>query len=243
MAIHTKRGRLLGQHFDGGPPRNLNHVFLRQFENGFNKKIDMFMFKNQNDGATLSKNKLWVIVSLTESEQLQKNLEENKPSRKYLTNLHPPPPMPLRSLINYHGMSSNSSLFTLVRARRMILGRKYSLHVEWSNFLLFRSLFVHTCTDIAGIPRKRRGSISRMYGILQDKSRKIDKLKHWEKSQALKLLLHSCPRLNYDVSAACCRNLNFLWYIPVLSKTHSEVPIMLRWPWIDERQHMWHVYT
>ena len=44
---------LFGQHFDGEPPRNLNHVFLRQFENGFNKKIGMFMFKNQNDGATL----------------------------------------------------------------------------------------------------------------------------------------------------------------------------------------------
>ena len=45
---------LFGQRFDGEPPRNLNHVFLRQFENGFNKKIGMFMFKNQNDGATLS---------------------------------------------------------------------------------------------------------------------------------------------------------------------------------------------
>ena len=45
---------LFGQHFDGEPPRNLNHVFLRQFGNGFNKKIGMFMFKNQNDGATLS---------------------------------------------------------------------------------------------------------------------------------------------------------------------------------------------
>ena len=29
---------LFGQHFDGEPPRNLNHVFLRQFGNGFNKK-------------------------------------------------------------------------------------------------------------------------------------------------------------------------------------------------------------
>ena len=44
---------LFGQHFDGGPPRNLNLVFLRQFGNGFNKKIGMFMFKNQNDGAIL----------------------------------------------------------------------------------------------------------------------------------------------------------------------------------------------
>ena len=44
---------LFGQHFDGEPPRNLNHVFLRQFGIGFNKKIGMFMFKNQNDGATL----------------------------------------------------------------------------------------------------------------------------------------------------------------------------------------------
>ena len=46
---------LFGQHFDGEPPRNLNHVFLRQFENGFNKKIGRIMFKNQNDGATLSR--------------------------------------------------------------------------------------------------------------------------------------------------------------------------------------------
>ena len=54
IAIHTKTGMLFGQHFDGESPRNLNHVFLRQFGNGFNKKIGMFMFKNQNDGATLS---------------------------------------------------------------------------------------------------------------------------------------------------------------------------------------------
>ena len=46
---------LFGQHFDGEPPRNLNHVFLRPFGNGFNKKIGMFMFKNQNDGATLTR--------------------------------------------------------------------------------------------------------------------------------------------------------------------------------------------
>ena len=46
---------LFGQHFDGEPPRNLNHVFLRQFGNGFNKKIGMFMFKNQNEGATLKR--------------------------------------------------------------------------------------------------------------------------------------------------------------------------------------------
>ena len=45
---------LFGQQFDGEPPKSLNPVFLRQFENGFNKKIGMFMFKNQNDGATLS---------------------------------------------------------------------------------------------------------------------------------------------------------------------------------------------
>ena len=45
---------LFGQHFDGEPPRNLNHVSLPQFGNGFNKKIGMFMFKNQNDGATLT---------------------------------------------------------------------------------------------------------------------------------------------------------------------------------------------
>ena len=54
IAIHTKTGMLFGQHFDGEAPRNLNHVFLRTFENGFNKKIGMFMFKNQNDGATLN---------------------------------------------------------------------------------------------------------------------------------------------------------------------------------------------
>ena len=52
--MHTKTGMLFGQHFDSEPPRNLNHVFLRQFESSFNKKIRMFMFKNQNDGATLS---------------------------------------------------------------------------------------------------------------------------------------------------------------------------------------------
>ena len=53
IAIHKKTGKLFGQHFDGGPPRNLNHVFMRQFGNGFNKKIGMFMFKKQNDGTTL----------------------------------------------------------------------------------------------------------------------------------------------------------------------------------------------
>ena len=50
---------LFGQHFDGEPPRSLNHVFLRQFENGFNKNIGMFMFKNQNDGATLTYKKVY----------------------------------------------------------------------------------------------------------------------------------------------------------------------------------------
>ena len=52
----SKTGMPFGQHIDGEPPRNLNHAFLRQFENGFNKKIGMFMFKNQNDGATLPSN-------------------------------------------------------------------------------------------------------------------------------------------------------------------------------------------
>ena len=37
--MHTKTGMLFGQHFDGGPPRNLNHVFLRQFQNSFIKKL------------------------------------------------------------------------------------------------------------------------------------------------------------------------------------------------------------
>ena len=37
-AIHTKTRMLFGQHFDGEVPRNLNHVFLRPFEHGFNKK-------------------------------------------------------------------------------------------------------------------------------------------------------------------------------------------------------------
>ena len=36
IAIHTQTGMLFGQHFDGEAPRNLNHVFLRTFENGFN---------------------------------------------------------------------------------------------------------------------------------------------------------------------------------------------------------------
>ena len=44
---------LFGQHFDSELPRNLNHVFLRQFQNCSNKNIGTFMFKNQNDGATL----------------------------------------------------------------------------------------------------------------------------------------------------------------------------------------------
>ena len=54
MAIHTKTGILFGQHFDSEPPRNFNHVSLRQFEQRFNKKIGTFMFKNQNDGAIFS---------------------------------------------------------------------------------------------------------------------------------------------------------------------------------------------
>ena len=52
-AIHTKTRMLFGQHFGGKVPINLNHVFLRPFEHGFSKKIGTFMFKNQNDGATL----------------------------------------------------------------------------------------------------------------------------------------------------------------------------------------------
>ena len=43
---------LFGQHFDGELPRNLNHVFLRQFQNCSNKKIVTFMFKNHRDRAT-----------------------------------------------------------------------------------------------------------------------------------------------------------------------------------------------
>ena len=39
IAIHTKTRMLFGQHFDGEVPRNLNHVFLRPFEHGFNKKL------------------------------------------------------------------------------------------------------------------------------------------------------------------------------------------------------------
>ena len=37
-AISTKTHMLFGQHFDGEVPRNLNHVFLRPFERGFNRK-------------------------------------------------------------------------------------------------------------------------------------------------------------------------------------------------------------
>ena len=44
---------LFGQHFDGELPQKLKHVFLRQFLNCCNKTIGTFMFKNQNDGATL----------------------------------------------------------------------------------------------------------------------------------------------------------------------------------------------
>ena len=47
IAIHTKAGMLFGQHFDGGPPRNLKHVFLRQFENGFNKKLACICSKSK----------------------------------------------------------------------------------------------------------------------------------------------------------------------------------------------------
>ena len=46
IAIHTKTRMLFGQHFDGEVPRNLNQVFLRPFEHGFNKKTGTFMFKN-----------------------------------------------------------------------------------------------------------------------------------------------------------------------------------------------------
>ena len=56
--MHIKTGMLFGQHFDGEPARNLNHVFLKQFENGFTKTIGMFMFKNQNDGVTWSSEQL-----------------------------------------------------------------------------------------------------------------------------------------------------------------------------------------
>ena len=38
-SVIQKQACYFGQHFDGEPPRNLNHVFLRQFENGFNKKL------------------------------------------------------------------------------------------------------------------------------------------------------------------------------------------------------------
>ena len=52
---------LFGQHFDCEVPRNLNHVFLRPFEQGFNKKIGTFIFKNQNDGATLTACGIYVV--------------------------------------------------------------------------------------------------------------------------------------------------------------------------------------
>ena len=42
MAIHTKTRKRFGQHFDGEVPRNSNHIFLRLFEHGFNKKIGTF---------------------------------------------------------------------------------------------------------------------------------------------------------------------------------------------------------
>ena len=38
-AIHTKTRMQFGQHFDGEVPKKLNHVFLRPFEHGFNKKL------------------------------------------------------------------------------------------------------------------------------------------------------------------------------------------------------------
>ena len=55
IAMHTKTRMLFGQHFDGEVPRNLNHVFLKPFEHGFNKKIGTFMFKSRTDGATLTR--------------------------------------------------------------------------------------------------------------------------------------------------------------------------------------------
>ena len=61
IAIHTKARMLFGQQFDGQVPRNLNHIFLGPFEHGFNKIFGTFMFKNQNDGATLSAAEQWVI--------------------------------------------------------------------------------------------------------------------------------------------------------------------------------------
>ena len=47
-AIHTKTRMPFGQHFDGEVPRNLNHVFLRPFEHGFNKKNwDVYVQKSK----------------------------------------------------------------------------------------------------------------------------------------------------------------------------------------------------
>ena len=50
--LHTKTGMLFGQYFDGDPPRNLNHVFLSQFQNCSKKNIGTFIFKKQNGRAT-----------------------------------------------------------------------------------------------------------------------------------------------------------------------------------------------
>ena len=36
---HTKTGMLLGQHFDRELPRNLNHAYLKQFQNCCSKKL------------------------------------------------------------------------------------------------------------------------------------------------------------------------------------------------------------
>ena len=71
---------LFGQHFYGEPPRNLNHVFLRQFENGFNKRIGMITFKNQNDRATLIENEKPHEMNWSKTKVLDhaRNMKERK---------------------------------------------------------------------------------------------------------------------------------------------------------------------
>ena len=69
---------LFGQHFGGEPPRNLKYVFLTQFENGFNKTIGMFMFKNQNDGATLR-----ILSAITEEEFIARNVSTTQTSNLF----------------------------------------------------------------------------------------------------------------------------------------------------------------
>ena len=50
--VQTKAG-INGQHSVGEPPRSLNRIFLKQFENGFTKKMARFFFTQVQAPVTL----------------------------------------------------------------------------------------------------------------------------------------------------------------------------------------------